>query len=197
VVASQEFEVDTHRVKKMELLNLRQTWPVEKYKHQFDQLVYHIRLYDSNIGDTMLVSQFLLALKSELRHPVEMHLSNSVAQAGILAYVQEHLNDRNKSSHKKFSVSKLDNKGSFNSIEMWKARQLKEYMRVNNLCFKCEEKFTPNHICSTAISQLITMQNVAVDGGDILSDEMLEALETPQLCMMNDDGYLSLHALSG
>jgi hypothetical protein len=41
------------------------------------------------------------------------------------------------------------------------------------------------------------MQNVAVDGGDILSDEMLEAPETPQLCMMNDDYYLSLHALSG
>jgi hypothetical protein len=80
---------------------------------------------------------------------------------------------------------------------MWKARQLKEYKRANHLCFKCGEKSTPNHTYSTAVSQLNVMQNVVVDGGDILSDEMMEALKTPQLCMMNDDYYLSLHALSG
>jgi hypothetical protein len=79
VAVSQEFEVDTHRVKTMELLNLRQTRSVEEYKHQFDQLVYHIRVYDSNISETMLVSQFLLGLKFELRHPIEMHLPNLVA----------------------------------------------------------------------------------------------------------------------
>jgi hypothetical protein len=71
VAISQEFEVDTHRVKTMEILNLRQIGSVEEYKHQFDQLAYHIHLYDSNISETMLVSQFLLGLKSELRHPVE------------------------------------------------------------------------------------------------------------------------------
>jgi hypothetical protein len=80
---------------------------------------------------------------------------------------------------------------------MWKAKQLKEYKRANHLCFKCGEKSTPNHTYSTAVSQLNVMQNVVVDGGDILSDEMMEALKTPQLCMMNDDYYLSLHALSG
>jgi hypothetical protein len=63
VAVSQEFEVNTHRVKTMELLNLKQTSSIEDYKQQFDQLVYHIRLYDGNISDTMLVSQFLLGLK--------------------------------------------------------------------------------------------------------------------------------------
>jgi hypothetical protein len=43
-----------------------------------------------------------------------MHLPNSVAQAATLASTKEHLNDRNKSNHKKFPVSKLDGKGSFN-----------------------------------------------------------------------------------
>jgi hypothetical protein len=56
VAVSQEFEVNTHRVKTMELLNLKQIGPVEDYKQQFDQLVYRIRLYDGNISDTMLVS---------------------------------------------------------------------------------------------------------------------------------------------
>jgi inorganic triphosphatase YgiF len=109
VAVSQEFEVDTHHVKTMELLNLRQTRSVEEYKHQFDQLVYHIRVYDSNISETMLVvSQFLLGLKSELKHPIEMHLPNLVAHAAILASMQEHLNDITKASYKKFHVSKLD-----------------------------------------------------------------------------------------
>jgi hypothetical protein len=67
VVVSQEFEVNTHRIKTMALLNLRQACSVEDYKNKFDQLVYNIRLYDSHISETMLVSQFLLGLKEELR----------------------------------------------------------------------------------------------------------------------------------
>jgi hypothetical protein len=51
----------------MELLNLRQTGQVKEYKLHFDQLVYHIRLYDSSLSETMLVFQFLLGLKDDLR----------------------------------------------------------------------------------------------------------------------------------
>jgi hypothetical protein len=79
LAVSQEFEVNTHRVKAMELLNLRQTSTVEEYKLQFDQLVYHILLYDHSLSETMLVSQFLLGLKEDLRHVVEMYLPDSVS----------------------------------------------------------------------------------------------------------------------
>jgi hypothetical protein len=41
------------------------------------------------------------------------------------------------------------------------------------------------------------MEHAALDGGDFLADELLNALESPQLCMMTDDYYLSLHAMSG
>jgi hypothetical protein len=50
------FEVNTHRVKMMELLNLCQTGSVEYYKLKFDQLVYHILQYDNSLSETMLVS---------------------------------------------------------------------------------------------------------------------------------------------
>jgi ribosomal protein L32 len=80
-----------------------------------------------------------------------MHLPHSVAQAATIASIQEHLIDRNKVSQKRFPASKMDNKGSFNNTEMWKARKLKEYRRANHLCFKCGEKFTPNHTCSTIV----------------------------------------------
>jgi hypothetical protein len=67
LAVSKEFEVNTHHVKTMALLNLRQTGYVEEYKQQFDQLVYHIRLYDPSLSETMLTSQFLLGLREELR----------------------------------------------------------------------------------------------------------------------------------
>jgi hypothetical protein len=53
-----EFEVDTHRAKTMELLNLRQTGSLEEYKRQFEQLVYHIRLSDNSLSTTMLLHSF-------------------------------------------------------------------------------------------------------------------------------------------
>jgi hypothetical protein len=56
VAVSCEFEDNTHRKKTMELLNLRQTGSVADYKNSFDQLVYHIKLYDNTISQIMLVS---------------------------------------------------------------------------------------------------------------------------------------------
>jgi hypothetical protein len=60
---------------------------VEDYKHQFDQLVYHIKLYDGSLGETMLVSKFLVGLKEELRQAIELHLPDSVSQAATLAAI--------------------------------------------------------------------------------------------------------------
>jgi hypothetical protein len=79
VAVSQAFEVNTHRVKTMELLNLCQTVSMEEYKLHFDQLVYHILLYDRTISETLLVSHFLMGLKDELKRSLEMHLPNTIA----------------------------------------------------------------------------------------------------------------------
>jgi hypothetical protein len=84
-----EFEVDTHRAKTMELLNLRQSGSVDEYRKAFEQLVYNIRLFDRSISNTMLTTQFLLGLKPELHALVEMQLPDSVAKATILAAVTE------------------------------------------------------------------------------------------------------------
>jgi hypothetical protein len=66
VAVSQEFEVNSHRVKTRELRNLKQASSVEDYKQRFEQLVYQIRLYDHHISEIVLVSQFLLGLKEDL-----------------------------------------------------------------------------------------------------------------------------------
>jgi len=73
-----EFEVNTHRDKMMELLTLKQVDSVADYKKQFEQLVYHIKLFDKTVSETLLVSQFVLGLKDELRPAVEMQLPDTM-----------------------------------------------------------------------------------------------------------------------
>jgi hypothetical protein len=48
--------VNTHRDKVMELLTLKQVDSVDDYKKQFEQLVYHIKLFDKIVSETFLVS---------------------------------------------------------------------------------------------------------------------------------------------
>ena len=66
-----EFDMDTHRVKMKELLQLRQTGTVAEYRCQFDRSVYNIKLYDPSMGGIMLVTQFVLGLKDDIRAAVE------------------------------------------------------------------------------------------------------------------------------
>jgi hypothetical protein len=194
---TQAFEVNTHRVKTIELLNLHQTGSVEDYKLKFDQLVYHILLYDNSLSETMLVSQFLLGLKEDLRQAVEMHLPDTVAQVATLADVQEHLNEKYKHSTMKSYVVKSDTKSGGVPPDLWKARQLKEFRRANNLCFKCGEKYSPTHTCKTPKGTLHMMDQSTSNGGGFLSNEVLNTLEQSHLHLLQDDCYLSLHTLSG
>jgi hypothetical protein len=89
-----EFATDTHRSKTMELLSLKQICTIEDYIQAFEQLVYHIKLYDSSISTTMLTAQFIMGFKEDLRFPVEMHLLDSVVKVVVLASIQEKLLDK-------------------------------------------------------------------------------------------------------
>lgn len=71
----------------------------------------------------------------------------------------------------------------FEKGDLWKAKQLKDYRRANGLCFKCGQKYSPEHKCVLQGSQLKLMQTT-----EILSDELLDAVvigereETADLC---------------
>jgi hypothetical protein len=71
----------------MELLNLKQGGSVEDYRRSFWQLIYHIRLFNGSLSDTMLTAQFLLGLRDDIRHHVEMMLPETVAKAAALATI--------------------------------------------------------------------------------------------------------------
>lgn len=63
---------------------------------------------------------------------------------------------------------------------MWKAKLLKEYRRVNGLCYRCGEKYMPGRRCKAPVQpqlNCITVEDGG-DGGPLLSEEMLDYLET-------------------
>jgi hypothetical protein len=145
-----EFDTDTHRVKMKELLQLKQSGTVADYRRQFDRLVYNIKLYDPAIGGIMLVTQFVLGLRDDIRALVEAQLPDTVQRATLLAQVHEGLIETKNAAKpaKPFQQHAWkDNKHKFASGEIWKAQQLKEYRRLNNLCYKCGEKYVPGHQC--------------------------------------------------
>lgn len=49
---------------------------------------------------------------------------------------------------KKYSVPKPETKGVVGNSELWQARQLKEYRRANNLCFKCGVRCCDSLTCT-------------------------------------------------
>jgi hypothetical protein len=81
--------------------------------------------------------------------------------------------------------------------EVWKAKQLKKYRRVNGLCYKCGEKFMPGHKCKTAFQPQLNVIAIEEggDGGPIL-DEVLDYLETG-IHQDGDGVTLSLNAMRG
>uniref|UniRef100_A0ACD5UZ83 Uncharacterized protein n=1 Tax=Avena sativa TaxID=4498 RepID=A0ACD5UZ83_AVESA len=194
-----EFDTDTHQVKMKELLQLKQTDTMAEYHKQFDRLVYNIKLYDPAIGGVMLVTQFLLGLKEEIRAAVEAQLPNIVQRATLLAQIHEGLLELKAptKAHKQYpQPAWKEQSGKFATGEVWKAQQLKEYRRVHGLCYKCGEKYAPGHQCTPpVVAQLKAMQ---VDQThEFLSDEILEVVTGMESMTLNDTERLSLHALQG
>jgi hypothetical protein len=123
-----EFELDTHRSKTMQLLTLRQSGSVEEYRRSLEQLVYNIRLFGHSLSETMLTTQFLLGLRDDIRSHVEMMLAVSLAKAATLAAIQEHLLEKVQKGHRAFNVKrpfvgeKSESKTSSATTELWQAR---------------------------------------------------------------------------
>lgn len=92
--------------------------------------------------------------------------------------------------------SKGGEKPKFSTGELWKAQQLKEYRRIHGLCFKCGEKYSPNHQCAQLLAAQVNVVET-IDHKALLSDEMLEAVMDVEDIGQDPDMFLSLNALAG
>ena len=192
-----EFEVHIEKSKMDELLLLTQTGTVTEYRSHFNQLVYHIRLYNPAVTrGSFLVSQFILGLKEELRYNVTAQQPTTVAQAYVAALAFESAGKLKKTFVKKDGfISKFGDKGKVGTGELWKAQQLKDYRRANGLCFKCGDKYSPAHVCAKPEGVQLKVMDMAVSA-EVLDDAVLDTLthlDNPS----DDDILLSLHAMAG
>ena len=198
-----EFDTNVHKNCMRELLVLKQTGTVQEYRAQFNQLVYRVRLCEGGLSETMLVTQFILGLKEEIKGAVEIQLPTTVHKAAEYALVQESLLDRGKTvaakQGRQFPVRSPQGrydpgkKPAFSAGDVWKARQLKEYRRANGLCYGCGEKYVPGHQCAPkAQAKAIEVET----DGVILSDAILDAVSGEEM-MEEAAAFLTANAISG
>lgn len=201
----QEFDVNVHRSCMRDLLVLKQQGTVLEYKSMFHQLVYQIRLYEGTVSETLLVTRFVLGLKEEIRQAVEMQIPTTLYAATEFALVQEALLERNKHqahrNQKQFVPKQYPTRGDgyqksqFTAGDVWKARQLKEYRRANNLCYGCGEKYTPGHICQQKQVAQIKAIETEVDGV-VLTEALLDAVAEEE-AMEEAAAFLTANAVAG
>nr|XP_045084693.1 uncharacterized protein LOC123494100 [Aegilops tauschii subsp. strangulata] len=201
-----EFDLNMHRNCLRELLLLKQDESVQQYRTSLNQLVYQVRLYDADISETMLVTQFVLVLKEEIRAAVEIQLPQSVVHAAECALVQEAVLEWQKMQAPKFQKQPSQNKvialrqenssrPQFAAGDLWRAKQLKEFRRANGQCYSCGDKYNQGHVCANKPPlQLKALEAQEIDGK--LSDEALNAISAEE-AVEEVAAYLSVNAISG
>jgi hypothetical protein len=79
--------------------------------------------------------------------------------------------------------------------DFWKDRQLRDYRRLHNQCFKCGEKYDPTHVCAkkptVELNAMTTEEAI-----DFLSDEVLNMMEAQDLADATQLS-LSFNAMAG
>lgn len=79
--------------------------------------------------------------------------------------------------------------------DIWKARQLKDYIRQNGMCYSCGDKFAPGHVCANTQAAQVKALNMAEEVAH-LTDAVLDAIATEEV-VEEAASYLSVNALAG
>jgi hypothetical protein len=204
-----KFGADDHRKYMKQLLALKQKGTVEEYQIQFEELSYQIAIQNPNYDEQFYVSQFIRGLKTEIRATVEAQVPETVERAGLLALVQQEVLNESKPwaqrppyqpRHEQVAhrVEPARPALKMGTGDFWKDRQLRDYRRANNLCFKCGEKFDPTHQCArkpAAELHAMTTEETLVTP-EQLSEEVLNMMEMQDLAEATQLS-LSLNALAG
>lgn len=147
---------------------LTQKGSVAEYHEEFEKLAHAILLYNPAYDDTFFVTRFLEGLKEEVRSVIALHRPKDVMEASSLALMQEEVLNlkKDRAGHREFHKTKIKtfgDRGKITDADKLKtatAHQdsddklmaLKDFRRKSGLCFKCGEKWAPNHTCPTKVS---------------------------------------------
>jgi hypothetical protein len=205
----EKFGSDDHRKYMKQLLALKQKGTVEEYQIQFEELSYKIAIQNPNYDEQFYVSQFIRGLRSDIRAVVEAQVPETVERAILLALVQQEVLAESKpwaprppyqprqeqAGHRAEPARPALKMGTG---DFWKDRQLRDYRRSNNQCFRCGEKYDPTHQCTkkpaAELHALATEETPVTP--EQLSEEVLNMMELQDLAEATQLS-LSIHALAG
>jgi hypothetical protein len=199
-----KFGVDEYPKALRSLLDLRQKEGVEEYISEFDQARYCAAVRNTHLDETFFVTQFIRGLKPEIQGVVKVQLPSTVDRAALLAKMQQEILEKSKfkatkgphQSKQQSAGIKQESKPGITG-DLSKERQLREYRKVNGLCYACGEKFEPGHLAKCAKRVQIQLNNlVAEDVNMVLTDNVLQQLETEDK-QQELELQLSLAAVSG
>lgn len=166
--------------------------------------MFKISGHNPYYDDTFFVSQFIKGLKYEIRVPVASQIPETLDRAMMLAHVQQDLQAQKKpwagrqlagqrAEHVLVKGDVVKPTVKLGHGDLWKDRQLREYRRSNGLCFRCGDKYDPQHQCAKkAEIHALSLEDHQTE----LSDDVLELLELQDLANAQELS-LSVHALSG
>jgi hypothetical protein len=186
------------------LFSLCQFGTLDNYVHEFEQARYGVAVHNAQYDETFFVTHFVCGLKFELQDVVQVQVPTTVDRAILLAQIQQEVLDRGRGKGQRQlpylkeqqALPKGDDKGQ-QCADLTQERQLRDFRRLNGLCYACGERFEPGHIAKCAkrgSAQLNAVVNEEVS--KILTDEILHHLEkedqSGELCC-----HLSFQAVSG
>ncbi|KAK1694297.1 hypothetical protein QYE76_010994 [Lolium multiflorum] len=188
------------------LLALKHRGTVDEYCTTFQELVFKLSGHNPYYDETFFVEQFLKGLKTEVRVPVASQVPQTLDRAMLLEHVQQDLSNQTKPwANKNYGGGRQEAapiRGEparavpiLGTGDLWKERQLREYRRSNNLCFRCGDKYDPTHVCAKqqqAGVHALTVEEHAAE----LTPEVLNLLELQDIAEAQQFS-LSLHALTG
>lgn len=202
-IVLQKFGVDEYPKAMERMLHLQQKGGVEEYVEEFEEARYATAVHNPELGEVFFVAQFMKGLKNEIQGPVKSQIPTTVDRAIRLALVQQEILVKNSGRNSKIGqggrgVTGVRTEGKVGDQGVWsKERQVKEYRRINGLCYTCGEKFEPGHQAKCP-KRVIPQLNVLTteDLEMVLSEEQLGQIEKEEV-QEEENHRLSIHALSG
>lgn len=183
----EEFGQDEFDGQMSKLMQLRQTGTVAEYRLAFEECMYHLISVDDSLSARWFVSQFVFGLRDDIRCAVRLQAPKSITRAAALARIQEEEAEHHRPKPRPVAPTKHPpTAGPGNTTQRleWpkkqgiddfnRERQLRDFRRANNLCFKCGDKYSKEHQCKRS-GQLLTIE--VGEFGEVLSDEAVLALE--------------------
>jgi hypothetical protein len=206
----EEFGQDEYDGQMSKLMQLKQTSTVSEYRHTFEDCMYHLLAVDESLSTRWFVSQFVFGLRDDIRAAVRLQAPTSIARASSLARIQEEEAEHHRPRARPLAPTKhppattivnpaittrVDWPRKQGNDDFNRERQLRDFRRANNLCFKCGDKYSKEHQCKRS-GQLLTIE--IGEFGEVLSDEACLALELLQETPITTTCcHLSVDAVAG